>query len=349
MRTKIVIAALVVAALGAAFALRHSLAGWTGTPAASADDDPIIAKVGDSEIHRSELDRQIRRITRGQTPPPAQLDSIKQSAFKELVSGHLLLQEATRRGISASAEELQQQIANLEQRAGGSEGLAKALAENQLSREDLERGLARDIAISKLLEAALPSEPVSPEEQHAFYDNNPELFAAPESVRARHILVRSGAEATAEQKSAAKKKAEELLSQLKAGADFAALAAASSEDPGSAAKGGDLGFFPRGSMAPPFESAAFALAPGEISDLVETQFGYHILKLEEKKAAGKRSFAEVEPSIARYIEGQKKRGKVEQLVVELRSKTAVEVLDPALAAAPAAGSTPSQGAAPPGL
>jgi foldase protein PrsA len=115
-------------------------------------------------------------------------------------------------------------------------------------------------------------------------------------VRARHILIRTEAEqgdstgAEAEKKHAAKrdearKRAESILARIRAGEDFAKLASEFSEDPGSKSKGGDLDYFSRGQMVPEFEAAAFALKPGEVSQLVETQFGFHIIKLEEKRIA----------------------------------------------------------------
>ncbi|HJQ84469.1 MAG TPA: SurA N-terminal domain-containing protein [Candidatus Binatia bacterium] len=110
-----------------------------------------------------------------------------------------------------------------------------------------------------------------------------ERFTEPEQVRARHILVKAPADAEA--KAAARKKASDLLARVKAGGDFAALAK-QSDDPGSAANGGDLGLFPRGRMTPAFEKAAFDLAPGTVSDLVETPFGFHVIKVEEHREGG---------------------------------------------------------------
>jgi peptidyl-prolyl cis-trans isomerase D len=112
-------------------------------------------------------------------------------------------------------------------------------------------------------------------------------FTEPEEVRARHILIKVAADAGADAKAAARKKAEELLAKVKAGADFAVLAKESSEDAGSAAKGGDLGFFPRGRMTPAFEEAAFALQAGGVSDVVETPFGFHVIKVEEHRGGVK--------------------------------------------------------------
>src|SRR5262249_37611386 len=111
-------------------------------------------------------------------------------------------------------------------------------------------------------------------------------FTEPEQVRARHILVEVKSGADEKTKAAAKKKAEDLQAKAKSGADFAALAKKSSDDKATAPQGGDLGLFPRGRMAPAFETAAFALPVGEVSDVVETPFGYHVIKVEEHRQAG---------------------------------------------------------------
>src|SRR5881628_2229768 len=123
-------------------------------------------------------------------------------------------------------------------------------------------------------------------------------FTEPEQVRARHILVKVAADAGPDAKAAARKKAEELLAKVKAGADFAALAKERSEDAGSAANGGDLGLFTRGRMTPAFEEAAFALQAGGVSDVVETPFGFHVIKVEEHRPGGVKPLEAVHDEIA---------------------------------------------------
>ena len=127
------------------------------------------------------------------------------------------------------------------------------------------------------------------------YKAEPQRFKVPEEVQVRHILISSI-------QPDARAKAAEVLAKLQAGGDFQALAKELSADTGSAAKGGDLGSFGRGKMVPPFEAAAFALqAPGDLSDLVETQFGFHILQLVEKKPERQRSFEEVQEALRRDV------------------------------------------------
>jgi len=147
-------------------------------------------------------------------------------------------------------------------------------------------------------------------------------FTEPEQVRARHILIKVAADAGADAKAAARKKAEELLAKVKAGADFAALAKESSEDPGSAAKGGDLGLFLRGRMTPAFEEAAFALQAGGVSDVVETPFGFHVIKVEEHRPGGVKPLEAVHDEIADSLKQQRSLALARKQAEEDRRKIA---------------------------
>jgi peptidyl-prolyl cis-trans isomerase D len=152
---------------------------------------------------------------------------------------------------------------------------------------------------------------VSDAEVQAYYTQHQDQYQVKEQVKVRHILiaVQSGADAKAD--AAAKAKAEDILKQIKAGGNFADLASKNSDDPGSKVQGGELGWLDRGKTVPEFDKTAFTLSPGQTSDLVKTQFGYHILQVEEKKTAHLRPIAEVKPEIVPVLE-QQKAGVAEQ-------------------------------------
>ena len=139
-------------------------------------------------------------------------------------------------------------------------------------------------------------------------------------MRASHILIGVPQGADAVTKDAARKRAEGVLKQVKAGKDFAALAKEHSQDPGSAVQGGDLGFFPRGQMVGPFDEAAFTLAPGAISDLVETQFGFHIIRVVEKQAARTVPLEEVKPKLDEFLLNQNKQRETQAFVDRLEGE-----------------------------
>lgn len=134
---------------------------------------------------------------------------------------------------------------------------------------------------------------------HEHYLLSKERYLVPEEVHAEHILIASGEKRSAEE---ARKLAEKLHKQVVSGASFTELAKENSDDPGSASSGGDLGFFPRSKMVKPFADAAFALKAGEVSKPVETQFGYHIIRLVERKPEHYRSFEEAKPEIIQALE-----------------------------------------------
>ncbi len=140
-----------------------------------------------------------------------------------------------------------------------------------------------------------------PDRVKAFYDEHPDRFHAPEKVRARHVLVRVPPDATTEAVDAARERAESARKRIEGGEDFARVASETSDDPGSKADGGDLGFFQRGQMVKPFEEVAFTLEPGALSEVVKTDFGFHVIRVEEKKPAESRTFEDARRVIAREI------------------------------------------------
>ncbi|OGS01968.1 MAG: hypothetical protein A3G41_01935 [Elusimicrobia bacterium RIFCSPLOWO2_12_FULL_59_9] len=152
--------------------------------------------------------------------------------------------------------------------------------------------------------------------------------ATSERIRARHILIELPPKASVVEKSQALNKIKDIQKDLEDGEDFAELARAHSEDPGSAQRGGDLGPIIRGMMVPEFEKAAFALAVGEISDIVQTDFGYHIIRVEEKKAAQKLNFQDVKEEMRQFLYNSKLQKKLEDLVLELRRTAKIEVFLP---------------------
>ena len=141
-------------------------------------------------------------------------------------------------------------------------------------------------------------------EAKALYEERLETYDVPEQVRARHILLRVEPGASAEAVETRRKQAEEIRARVAGGEDFAELASSLSEDPGSKESGGDLGFFKRGQMVKPFEDAAFALQPGELAPVVRSDFGFHVLRVEEKKEAQLRTFEEVKAELARDLLGR---------------------------------------------
>jgi peptidyl-prolyl cis-trans isomerase C len=155
-----------------------------------------------------------------------------------------------------------------------------------------------DALLAKIDKDSAPSDAVAEGQARNNYKAKPERFQAPEQVQVRHILI-AGTDGDA------RAQAEKILEELKAGANFAQLAKERSADTGSAAKGGDLGLFARGRMVPEFDEAAFALKkPGDLSSIVETKFGFHILKLDARRPAGLRPYEEVREELIKEVRGK---------------------------------------------
>jgi parvulin-like peptidyl-prolyl isomerase len=184
------------------------------------------------------------------------------------------------------------------------------------------------LEIEKIIESEVNTKvTVGDADVDTFYKQNIERFKEGESVHAAHILIAVPQTADAAQKAAGKAKAQEILKQARAsGADFAKLAKDNSQDPGSAPNGGDLGFFPKGQMTPTFEAAAFKLKPGAISDVVETPFGYHIIKVIERRPARTVPLAEIGPRVKEFLTQNERQAKLEKFIEQAKTKTKIEIL-----------------------
>jgi peptidyl-prolyl cis-trans isomerase C len=202
----------------------------------------------------------------------------------------------------ARPEAMQNNLANIyARRVMAQDALKEGLDKNPLVMAAIEKARERilsDAMLEKIDQKNQPSLQDLEAWAQSSYKANPKKYVLPEQVRASHILIR-----TAEPD--AKAKAEAILKELRGGADFAQVAKAKSQDPGSAAKGGDLGFFARGRMIKPFEDTAFGMAKvGDISEVIESPFGFHIIRLDEKKPAGLQPFAEVKDTLLRQAQNE---------------------------------------------
>ena len=193
-----------------------------------------------------------------------------------------------------------------------------------LSEAAIKAQIKRGLAIQQFIDTYIVQKAtVSYQEIKAFYESRPGLFKQPGQVRASHILIKVDPQADELKRAEARKRIEEIHQKLQKGEDFATLAKAFSEGP-SRAKGGDLGYFKRGQMVKPFEETAFALRPGEVSDLVETRFGYHLIKVIERKPETTIAFEDVKDRLGHYLRQQKVQKEVSLYVQKLKEKAKVE-------------------------
>ena len=299
-----------------------------------AEGGKMAVKVNGTTITEAEVAEEEGRLTMamGGRMDPQQLESMKpmirEQATNNLINKALLAEAVKKEGIEVTSEEVDSRMADLEMAAGGAEAFENRLSMMGVTRDELRDEIELGVKIEKLMDdkAGDSTEPTEVEIK-TFYDENPAQFEKPEQVRASHILFMVEEGATDEAKAEKRKEAEEVLAQLKSGGDFSALATAHSDCP-SASKGGDLGYFSRGQMVPPFEEAAFAMKPGEISDVVETRFGYHIIKVVDKTTAEKVPYEEAKNNIKQYLGGQGKQQAMSDVIEDLRANAKIEYPEP---------------------
>ncbi len=289
----------------------------------------ILARVNGETVTRMELEDSVRSLeARARGPiPPDQRDQIYRQVIEQLVGYKLLQQEVKSRKIAVTDADVDARLAEIKKQFPSEDLFMQTIISQGLTLERLKTDQRRDMAIQKLIEGAIADKvAVTPQQVEEFYKSNPDQFKQGERVRASHILIAVPEAADAAAKAQAKTKAEGILKDLKAGKDFAALAKQHSQDPGSAVNGGDLGFFQEGAMVGPFNDAAFSLKPGATSDLVETQFGFHIIKVTDKQAGRTIPLAEVRPRLEEYLSNVNKETQSEAFVKSLRAKGKVEIL-----------------------
>ena len=286
---------------------------------------PVVARVNGEALAKADFDRLLKQMEMqaGQPVPAEQRNEVYRAVLDQLVTYTVLVQETRARGVKISDAEAKTvtdaRIAELRKQMPDPAAFTKALADRHMTLERLRSDIRTDLAISRMMEAELAAAPgVTDADVREFYDKNPDEFTG---VRASHILIKpDGFD------DASKKKAwaaiEDVLRQAKAGDDFAALAKQHSSD-GSAQQGGDLGFFTKGRMVPAFSAAAFALQPGQISDVVETQFGYHIIKVTERKDV---PFEEASEKIRGFLTEKRRDEQQQAFVKSVKDKSKIEVL-----------------------
>jgi peptidyl-prolyl cis-trans isomerase C len=288
----------------------------------------VLARVNGEDVTKADFDRLIKNMElgAGQPVPAERRDEIYRGALDQLITYTVLKQEVRARNISVPEAEIEGSLKEMQKQFPNDKEFKKALSDRGMTVDRLRADARIDMAINKMIEDEVALEPEATDGQvRDFYDKNPDKFTQDEAVRASHILIRVEPDAPDAEKQKARARAEDLAKQAKAGADFAELARKHSAD-GSAAAGGDLNFLVPGQTVAPFDKAVFSMQPGEISDVVETEFGFHVIKVTEKRDASLVPFTQISPRIRAFLTDEAKQGRAQAFIEELKKKAQIEVL-----------------------
>ena len=301
-----------------------------GPPAAEANINPAVLDVNGDVVYAADISMVMQNIA-GQMGGRDKVEDeqqLVQMATQRLVEQKLLSQEATRLGIQPNELRVTQMAQAIERQAGGRDVLDASLAQMGSNYDQVMKMIREMDLVRSLIEQKIsPSIQISDEDVALFYADNPEMFKNDAQVHARHIITAAGADADADTVAKARAKAETAHKRALAGEDFAELARELSEGP-SAPEGGDLGFFSREQMVPAFADAAFALEPGQISEVVRSGFGFHVIKVEEKRPAGTLPLDEVSDHLQSLLEQQKTGEEVSKMVEALADTATITPLAP---------------------
>jgi len=306
-------------------------------PMAFCSNEPVAARVNGEEISQLRLERYFAEYLEDQGRAVASIRSpsaykkLRTAALDALIDKELLWQEALKRGVVISDATVHNQVEQTRQAMGGAQVFARRLEDAGFDEAAYIEYTRRDLAAQQVF-AQLNKEQISkagePDEQQvrAFFEEHRAEMSRPEEIQASHILIKVPQGADASTVASARLRLEAIRKKIGQGADFQRVARTDSED-ASSSQGGDLGYFPRGRMMPEFEAAAFALAPGAISEPVRTAVGWHLIYLQNRMEASDVSEEQGLDMVRAYLARQKQVQARLQVLAQLRSSNRIERID----------------------
>jgi parvulin-like peptidyl-prolyl isomerase len=320
--------------------------------------DKTLAIVNGEAIMYSEFEKTISPVLdqyKQSMPVGEQSDKkisdLRQKLLEQMVDDKLLRQTAKKEKIRTTKREIDEGIKEVRARFKTEDDFRSELAKENLTEDQFNKRIEEQLMVMKLIESEIKSKVQQPTDADIkdFYDKITAKMAgknlglpqkdeddiasiakylkgmSAEQVRARHILIKVDKNAKLDEKTAALKKIQMILKEYKAGTSFDKLAEKYSQDQGSAAKGGDLGYFAKGDMVPEFEKVAFSLNVGEVSEPVLTDFGYHIIRVEEKRAAKNVSYDDVKNDLKEVLFQKAAQKRYEAWLKDLRAKANIKI------------------------
>jgi peptidyl-prolyl cis-trans isomerase C len=316
------------------------LPGASGTPAPNgqAAETPVkpvpavlpavVAKVNGEDVQKWEVEAALKQAeaSAGGPVPADKRDAVLRSILDEIVTYHLLAQEARGRKMDASETDVDAEMLKIRQEFPTEDAYKQALLLQGVTVEQLRDITRRAMQARKIVDAEVTTKiAVQDADVDAFYKQNIDRFKQGDSVHVSHIYLAVPPDAPPAEKNQKRAAASELLKQLRAGADFAKVARENSND-ATAANGGDLGFFAKGDMPPDFEKVAFDLKPGTMSGVVELQTGLHIIKVHERRGPRTAPLAEVRENVKQFLLDGQRQTKLDALLGQIKAKSKIQIL-----------------------
>jgi len=296
----------------------------------------VVARVNGKPVLGRDLEQRIRAelATIGN---PAWKDlrddyrtEVTTRSIAQLIGDELLYQKASSSALAPTQAEIQAEFDKVAKSYANDAALNVELANRGMDRKSLLRELGRNLTVEKYIQETITKKlVVTPAEISDYYAKNPDQFKHPDLIRTSHILISVPEGATPEQEKLALQRAESLLDRARKGEDFAKLAKEYSMDP-SASQGGDIGLTEKGELEPAYEEAAAKLKVGEIGGTVKTSYGFHIIKLTDRKKAGTAALDEVRVQLTDFLKAQKEDVEVSNLIKTLQGVAKIEILLPGI-------------------
>jgi peptidyl-prolyl cis-trans isomerase C len=251
--------------------------------------------------------------------------SKRPQALEMMIENELLYQEAVKRNVKIEEERVKKDREKAIKRVGGKKKYKAALKREGLSDKQYQAKLRKKYLIERIVTIEVKEKAVASEKEvRAYYEKNKEKYIRPEARRLTHILISVKPSANAEERIAKKEKAQEVLGKIKAGGDMSMLAWDYSNGP-YRVKGGDLGLIHKGRLDPILEKEAFQLEPGQLSNIIKTRYGYHIVRVEEIKASEQLSLEQVSKKIKEELTEKNETRLREAFIEKLRAQAQVEI------------------------
>jgi peptidyl-prolyl cis-trans isomerase C len=331
MRIKNCCVILLVFAAASLVTLPTTLAATDGENKEAAKERKVVAKVNGHQIYEDQLTEDINKSMKKwkkygmKQPTPALTYKFQTRALNKIIDEELIIQAAKKITVAELDKRVEAKLQKVKRKYKTKEQFEDHLKRKNLTLETLQANLAQQAHIDEYLKQQGITNPEIPEEAiREFYDSNPKNYERKETIKVSHILIKIGEDAGPEEKEKAFLKAEEIRKEIIGGKDFAEMAKEYSQC-NSASGGGSLRYIERGYMPKEFDAVAFSIEKDTISDIVETKFGYHIIKVTDKKPSGLAPYDEVRSLIKKYLQQDETKRMLEEHTAILKKNATIEI------------------------